>query len=55
VVEIRKGILVEDTTRDYWYGDETQILASKSISYSTITESFVKTTITFDDDIILNK
>ena len=54
-VEIRKGIYAEADWRAYWTGDETQILASKSISYSSFTEVFQKITITFDDDIELQR
>lgn len=54
-VEIRKGIYAEADWRAYWTGDENEIIASKSISYSSFTDSFQKITITFDDDIELQR
>ena len=54
-VEIRKGIYAEADWRAYWIWDSTQILASKSISYSSFTTDFQKITITFDDDIELQR
>lgn len=54
-VEIRKGIYTEADWRAYWTGDENEIIASKSISYSWITETFQKITIVFDEDITFSK
>lgn len=54
-VEIRKGIYAEADGRAYWTGDSTQILASKSIPYSSFTTDFQKITIVFDENIELQR
>ena len=49
VVQVRKGIEVDVSSSEaYWYGDSENIIATGSVTASTITTSFQELTVTLD-------
>lgn len=52
VVEVRKGVqvTVTENVEAYWYWDENEIIATWSIAYSDITNTYAEFTITLDNE-----